>query len=72
MVWYILGAVAALALGIYAGLGFPGLPGREDRVLPRRSERSRAQRHFTPLDLLRRKERDNSRFLTNKPDLRGR
>jgi|GEM_PF-511684 len=69
MIWYILGGAAALALGIYVGLGFPGLPGREDRVLPTRSERSRTQRHFTPLDLLRRKERDRDRrFLTNRPE----
>ena len=66
---YILGGLAALLLGIYIGLGFPGLPGREDRVLPRRSERSRVLRHFTPLDLLRTKKRPRERtFLTNRPD----
>ena len=46
----IVGAVAALGLGIYIGLGFPGLPGREDRVVRRRQDRSRA---YTPLDWLR-------------------
>jgi hypothetical protein len=52
--WHILGMVLALLLGIYIGLGFPGLPGREDRVVSRRGRRVH---HFTPLDLLRRKER---------------
>ena len=53
---YILGGVAALAAGIYIGLGWPGLPfGREDRVLPK-GMRRRKKDHFTPLDLLRQKE----------------
>jgi hypothetical protein len=52
--WHILGMVLALLLGIYIGLGFPGLPGREDRVVSRRGRRIH---HFTPLDLLRRRER---------------
>ncbi len=71
MIFYIVGGIAALGLGIYIGLGFPGLPGGEDRVVPRRSERSRVSRHFTPLDLLRPKKRDGERrFLTNRPDYR--
>ncbi len=52
--------VLALALGIYIGLGFPGLPGREDRVLPSGMRRRRKDR-FTPLDLLRRTERGSRR-----------
>lgn len=34
MIWIILSFVAALGGGIYVGLGAPGMPGREDRVLP--------------------------------------
>lgn len=69
MIFYIVGGVVALGLGIYIGLGWPGLPGREDRVVPRRSARSQATRHFTPLDLMRRTPRDGERrFLTNRPD----
>lgn len=49
--WYWIGGILALLLGIYIGLGFPGLPGREDRVLP--GGRKRRKRRFTPLDLLR-------------------
>ena len=53
---YIVGAIVALAAGIYIGLGWPGLPfGRENRVLPRGMRRRRKD-HFTPLDLLRQKE----------------
>jgi hypothetical protein len=54
------GMVLALAAGIYIGLGFPGLPGREDRVLPSGMRRRRKD-HFTPLDLLRRRERPSGR-----------
>ena len=69
MIWYIVGGAAALGLGVYIGLGFPGLPGREDRVVPRRSAHSAATRHFTPLDLMRRTKRDaGRRFLTSRPD----
>lgn len=56
----IFGMVVALLLGFYIGLGFPGLPGREDRVLPRGMKRRRKNR-FTPLDLLRRWERPSER-----------
>jgi hypothetical protein len=49
MIWYILGAIA-FAIGIYIGLGYPGLPGREDRVV---HQRTRRIHKFTPLDLLR-------------------
>lgn len=53
--WYIIGIVAFL-LGIYIGLGWPGLPvGKDDRVLPRGMRRRRKPR-FTPIDLLRQKE----------------
>lgn len=69
MIWYVLGGVAALGLGIYAGLGYPGIPGREDRVVSRRSERSRVRRQFTPLDLLRQEKRERGQpFLSNPPD----
>jgi hypothetical protein len=57
---YVLGGVLALLIGIYIGLGFPGLPGREDRVLPR-GMRRRRKNHFTPLDLLHRRERPSRR-----------
>lgn len=53
---YIVGGIIALLVGIYIGLGFPGLPGRENRVLPKGAKRKRPN-HFTPLDLLRREER---------------
>lgn len=53
---YVIGAILALGIGIYIGLGMPGLPGREDRVLPRGMRRRRPD-HFTPLDLLRKQER---------------
>jgi hypothetical protein len=54
------GMILALAVGIYIGLGMPGMPGREDRVLPSGMRRRRKQ-HFTPLDLLRRSERGSTR-----------
>lgn len=57
---YVLGAILALLLGIYIGLGFPGLPGREDRVLPR-GKRRKKKDYFTPLDLLRRRDRGSDR-----------
>jgi hypothetical protein len=57
---YVVGMVVALGAGIYIGLGFPGLPGREDRVLPKGMTR-RSKPHFTPLDLLRRHERGSRR-----------
>ncbi|MGK7312795.1 MAG: hypothetical protein ACN0LA_11210 [Candidatus Longimicrobiales bacterium M2_2A_002] len=60
MVWYVIGGIAALLLGIYIGLGFPGLPGREDRVLPS-GKRRRKKDYFTPLDLLRRDEKGSDR-----------
>jgi len=52
---YILGGVLALALGVWIGLGLPGTGGPEDRVLPP-GMRRRRKRHFTPIDLLRRRE----------------
>jgi hypothetical protein len=55
-----LGMILALAAGIYIGLGLPGLPGREDRVLPT-GMRRRRKNHFTPLDLLRRHDRGSTR-----------
>jgi hypothetical protein len=58
--WYWIGAIAALLLGIYIGLGMPGMPGREDRVLPGGKKR-RKKRHFTPLDLLRKEEKGSDK-----------
>jgi hypothetical protein len=46
------GMIAALAAGVYIGLGLPGLPGPQDRVLPP-GRRRRRKRTFTPLDWLR-------------------
>jgi hypothetical protein len=57
---HLIGAVLALAVGIYIGLGMPGLPGREDRVLPS-GMRRRRKHHFTPIDLLRPRERGSRR-----------
>lgn len=57
---YILGGILALAIGIYIGLGWPGLPGRENRVLPGGRKRKRKD-YFTPLDLLRRQDRGSDR-----------
>ncbi|HEX6938914.1 MAG TPA: hypothetical protein VF158_05840 [Longimicrobiales bacterium] len=54
MSWFIVACVATFAIGIYIGLGYPGLPGREDRVVHRRPRRVH---RFTPLDLLRRPRR---------------
>ncbi|HSJ15091.1 MAG TPA: hypothetical protein VK939_11790 [Longimicrobiales bacterium] len=44
MLWIILGAAVALGGGIYVGLGAPGMPGREDRVLPPGSRPRRLER----------------------------
>lgn len=57
---YVIGGILALLVGIYIGLGLPGLPGREDRVLPK-GMRRRRKNHFTPIDLLRRSERGSRR-----------
>lgn len=57
---YVIGAILAVLVGIYIGLGLPGLPGREDRVLPG-GMRRRKKQHFTPLDLLRKTERGSRR-----------
>jgi hypothetical protein len=45
MLYLVLGAVAALAIGIWVGIGAPGLPGaREDRVVePGRAKRLKKQ-----------------------------
>lgn len=57
---YVIGGIVALLVGIYIGLGLPGLPGREDRVLPKGMRRRRKE-YFTPIDLLRRSERGSRR-----------
>lgn len=39
MLW-ILGLLVALGIGVYVGLGFPGMSGREDRIVtPGRAHR---------------------------------
>lgn len=58
--WYVIGGILALALGIYIGLGLPGMSGPENRVLPKGKTR-RKKRHFTPLDLLRKEEKGSDR-----------
>lgn len=52
----IVGGVVAFGVGIYIGLGFPGLPGPKDRVLPRGMRRRRHDA-YTPLDWLRPRKR---------------
>jgi hypothetical protein len=38
--WIVIGMVLALALGVYVGIGAPGFPGRQDRVVsPGRARR---------------------------------
>jgi hypothetical protein len=46
IVWIIGGMVVALAGGIYVGLGLPGLPGREDRVVPHGRARRMETKHI--------------------------
>lgn len=48
------GMVVALGVGIYVGLGMPGIPGREDRVVPPGRARRLKQNQ---IDLLKRKRR---------------
>lgn len=57
---YVIGGILALLAGIYIGLGMPGIPGREDRVLPSGMRRRRKD-YFTPIDLLRRKDLPSSK-----------
>lgn len=45
MFWYVLGALAALGLGIWAGLGYPGLDGPRDRVVGENFPRRRIAKH---------------------------
>lgn len=56
MSWFTIAAVAALGAGIYIGLGFPGLPGKQDRVLPSGMTRRR-RRQVQVLDWLRPRRR---------------
>jgi hypothetical protein len=42
----ILGMVAALGLGLYVGLGTPGMKGREDRVVTEGRARRLERRHI--------------------------
>jgi hypothetical protein len=44
MIW-IVSAVAALVLGVWVGLGMPGMSGREDRVVPGGRARRLPHRH---------------------------
>jgi hypothetical protein len=51
--------IIALGLGVYVGLGLPGIPGRGDRVVAR-ARRRKVQ--YTPLDWFRpRRSRDVGR-----------
>jgi hypothetical protein len=45
------GMAVALGIGIWVGVGAPGLPGREDRVVPPGRARRLKKRH---IDLLKR------------------
>jgi len=57
----ILGMIGALAVGIYIGLGWPGLPfGKQDRVLPPGMRRQRKQ-PFTPVNWIRPPQRQPRR-----------
>jgi hypothetical protein len=44
--WIIITMVAALALGVYVGLGAPGFPGREDRVVEQGRARRLTKKHI--------------------------
>ncbi len=73
----ILGLLAALALGVSLGLGrFRQDPREIERSLDERGRRKRVHRHFTPLDLLKARERSSregqgrSRFRTVAPERR--
>jgi hypothetical protein len=44
--WIIIAMVVALALGIYVGLGAPGMPGREDRIVQSGRARRLPKRHL--------------------------
>lgn len=48
------GMIVALGVGIYVGLGMPGIPGREDRLVPPGRARRLQKQH---IDLLKRKRR---------------
>ncbi|MEX2609448.1 MAG: hypothetical protein WEA24_05840 [Gemmatimonadota bacterium] len=51
MIWF--GMVVALAVGIWIGVGAPGLPGaREDEYKPHGSRRRMKKRAYVPLDWL--------------------
>ena len=71
MIWLVLGGIGALALGIWIGLGWPGLKfGREDRVVRGKSLRSTLP-HQRTLDWLRPNKREiggDRKFLTRRPD----
>lgn len=49
--WAIIGGVIAVAAGVYVGLGMPGLPGRDNRVVKPGRRRKIAKHRF--LDWLR-------------------
>jgi hypothetical protein len=56
---FIVLSVAALAAGIWVGLGHPGLPGREDRFVESGARRRLERRR---LDWLRAPQRDRDRL----------
>jgi hypothetical protein len=45
MLWYVLGAIAALGFGVWVGLGHPGVDGRKDRVVGDNFPRRRVAKH---------------------------
>ena len=40
------GMVVALGVGVYVGLGMPGMPGREDRIFPPGRARRLKKQHI--------------------------
>lgn len=46
MFWIVMGMVVALGGGVYVGLGAPGLPGREDRIVSPGRARRLKRRHI--------------------------
>jgi hypothetical protein len=44
--FWILGMAAALGVGVYVGLGMPGMKGREDRVVTHGTPRRLGKKHI--------------------------
>lgn len=56
MIWIVI-AVAALVLGVWVGLGMPGMSGREDRVVSSGRARRLPHRHVHWIRTQKRPER---------------